>query len=592
MHPADTGAGSDEQMIEHVLEQLRSEGTISVTGADISAELLARLLDAAPEDPNRPGQPLFGNVDFRNATFKDVARFDGATFEGVALFDGATFERDAFFRGATFKGPATVEGMGGFQDTTFKGAARFDHATFDSGAPFDGATFEGTAVFFRAILKGWAGFGATFKRHAAFYSATFEDATFDGTSEGSTADFSGATFSGGAGFSDAHFTGRAWFGGATFERDRGFGPVRAEQDLVLNGTLFNEPMRLVVSASQLDCSGAQFRRGADIFVRRAVIVLDDADFAEPSMLAPWLDAALGDEPGVREDRRFDEEPPRLVSLRRTKVASLTITGLDLRACRFEGAHGLDRLRLERVRFAETPSGWQRSRRWRVPIRWTRRLAIAEEHHWRAERAGASGWYGPELRAPSALESALPTPEQIAATYRALRKGREDSKDEPGAADFYYGEMEMRRQKPKPGAHGAERPPGGGGAAEHEGIDGLANGVISDAVSRPALTAERLILGVYWLVSGYGLRAGRALSALAQTAFVFAFLFDLWGFQPDRGFGRALLFSVESTSSLFRAPEMEGFALTASGEVLQIVLRLLGPLFFGLALLSLRGRVKR
>jgi hypothetical protein len=115
MHPADTGAGSDEQMIEHVLEQLRSEGTISVTGADISAELLARLLDAAPEDPSRPGQPLFGNVDFRNATFKDVARFDGATFEGVAPFDGATFERDAFFRGATFKGPATVEGMGGFQ---------------------------------------------------------------------------------------------------------------------------------------------------------------------------------------------------------------------------------------------------------------------------------------------------------------------------------------------------------------------------------------------------------------------------------------------------------------------------------------------
>jgi hypothetical protein len=29
-------------------------------------------------------------------------------------------------------------------------------------------------------------------------------------------------------------------------------------------------------------------------------------------------------------------------------------------------------------------------------------------------------------------------------YRALRKGREDAKDEPGAADFHYGEMEMRR----------------------------------------------------------------------------------------------------------------------------------------------------
>ena len=36
------------------------------------------------------------------------------------------------------------------------------------------------------------------------------------------------------------------------------------------------------------------------------------------------------------------------------------------------------------------------------------------------------------------------PARLAAVYRELRKGREDAKDEPGAADFYYGEMEMRR----------------------------------------------------------------------------------------------------------------------------------------------------
>ena len=34
--------------------------------------------------------------------------------------------------------------------------------------------------------------------------------------------------------------------------------------------------------------------------------------------------------------------------------------------------------------------------------------------------------------------------QIAELYRAFRKGGEDAKDEPDAADFYYGEMEMRR----------------------------------------------------------------------------------------------------------------------------------------------------
>jgi hypothetical protein len=83
-----------------------------------------------------------------------------------------------------------------------------------------------------------------------------------------------------------------------------------------------------------------------------------------------------------------------------------------------------------------------------------------------------------------------------------------------------------------------------------------------------------------------------LIALALTVILFAFLLDWWGFRPDRGFGRTVLFSIESTSSLFRVPETKGVVLTAGGEVLQVVLRLLGPLFLGLALLSLRGRIKR
>lgn len=54
-------------------------------------------------------------------------------------------------------------------------------------------------------------------------------------------------------------------------------------------------------------------------------------------------------------------------------------------------------------------------------------------------------------------------------------------------------------------------------------------------------------------------------------------------------GPSLLFAVGSSISLLRAPEAQ---LRAGGEVTQIVLRLAGPLFFGLALLALRGRVKR
>jgi len=61
------------------------------------------------------------------------------------------------------------------------------------------------------------------------------------------------------------------------------------------------------------------------------------------------------------------------------------------------------------------------------------------------------------------------PDRLAVLYRALRKAQEDSKNEPGAADFYYGEMEMRRHDPH------------------------------------TPWAEQVILWLYWLVSGYGLR---------------------------------------------------------------------------------------
>ena len=438
-----------------------------------------------------------------------------------------------------------------FVAVTFEGAASFGGVTFQEGATFYEATFQG-AAWFRKVTFGRQTVlrDASFQRDASFVQSTFQGDTI----------FDGATFQGEASFLES-----------TFEGARDLGPLAVREALDLRGTVFAQPIRIEASARALRCSGAQFRGGADLLVRWAEVALDEADFAGPSMLVLWPEPVKGEDATLCDRPDSDREPaPRVVSMRGAKVANLTIAGADLRPCRFEGAYGLDQLHLERIRFAETPSGWQRTKRWPLPIRWTRRQAIAEEHQWRAERGGATGWYGPEVQATSDRSAPL-APEQIATIYRALRKGREDRKDEPGAADFYYGEMEMRRQGPF--RHEGKSRPG-------------------DSAVRPTPRSERLILWLYWLVSGYGLRASRALIALGVTVVVFAFLFDWWGFRPDRGFGRTLLFSIESTSSLFRVPETEGFALTAGGEVLQVVLRLLGPLFFGLALLSLRGRVKR
>jgi hypothetical protein len=143
----------------------------------------------------------------------------------------------------------------------------------------------------------------------------------------------------------------------------------------------------------------------------------------------------------------------------------------------------------------------------------------------------------------------------------LRKGREDAKDEPDAADFYYGEMEMRRHA---------RP--------------------SHRIPTQRLV-ERIILTAYWLVSGYGLRANRAVAWLAAVTAILAFAFYRWGFtippHPDT-YWTSLLYSFRATLSLTDSD----VKLTALGQLLQAVLRLTGPVLLGLALLALRGRVRR
>jgi hypothetical protein len=108
-------------------------------------------------------------------------------------------------------------------------------------------------------------------------------------------------------------------------------------------------------------------------------------------------------------------------------------------------------------------------------------------------------YWPELPLPAG---------QIGGLYRALRKRREDAKDEPDAADSYYGEMELRRHAGRPTTDGSTGNPTG-------------------EVYRGQV--ERAILTVYWLVSGYGLRAWQTLAWLAAVTAVFAVAFHLAGF---------------------------------------------------------------
>jgi hypothetical protein len=150
------------------------------------------------------------------------------------------------------------------------------------------------------------------------------------------------------------------------------------------------------------------------------------------------------------------------------------------------------------------------------------------------------------------------PARLAALYRDLRKGREDAKDEPGAADFYYGECEMRRH---------------------------------DRQTTP--WPERMVLWLYWLVSGYGLRGLRALVWLVVVIVGLAGVLQAIGFNGgDPGFRDVVIYAAQASISMASGNTALTEHVSWAGEVLRIVLRLTGPVLLGLMLLSIRGRVRR
>jgi hypothetical protein len=432
--------------------------------------------------------------------------------------------------------------------------------------------------------------------------------------------FSGVTFQRDTSFARVTFRRDASFNEATFQQTRQLGPMLVRKRLRLDQASFHERIQVEVAAAAVFCRRTRFLGGVQLRVRWAQVVLDDADLAAPSILTGvppfagldegrWARAMerLLPQPLLEPDRRWK---PCLLSLHRADVAGLTVATTDLRSCQFADALNLDKVRIETVRaFAHTPRGW----------RWTARQALAEEHHWRHHRVTSRqpperpmatardarpqgdpdrSWWPPACRPPSWAASAPLTPTRIASIYRALRKGREDHKDEPGAADFYYGEMEMRRHAQRQDATAQRK-------RRHYGAWAVA-------------TTEYMVLWLYWVTCGYALKAWRALATLAVVVLLAGGVFAWWGFaspaEPDirpvavDAQGRpiyarqpverpagldelpdAIRFSAQAATALLRGPDRP---LTAYGEWLHLALRLVGPVLLGLAVLSIRGRVKR
>ncbi len=523
-------AVTESRCLGHASEpQLRQAATkwflgepLNLGGATVSGASLDRLLralathKAAPHpSPLKPGLkgPFGPIVRFEGACFPDHADFSEVRFDGQALFDGALFCKGADFSGAEFLDHAD------FDNACFGGPAEFDQAIFNDHAGFQDVIFASTARFT----------GVRFRSHADFERARFEeDASFEE---------------------------------ATFQLSRRLGPIVALERLGFDRCVFGERLTVDVEAEVLTAQAAIFADGVRLSVRKAAIYLNEADFGRASTLSSSMTSATGE---IAADQGWQG---RLITIRGAQVARLSLSDLDLQACRFFGAHGLESLNVE-------PScRWPRTPR---THRCIDREMIAEEHQWRcAEEAlrddrrrprrhwseaapGPHDWPDPRSKGEPL------DPGELAALYRSLRQAREDNKDQAGAGDLYYGEMEMRRRAPLPLGRGRVR-----------------------------AFCDRMIITAYWALSGYGLKASRAFLAWVVLTLIGAFAFQRWGISPTPSFKRSVLFAIESTSSLVRPAHLpEGYELSGAAEAIQLVLRLSGPVLIGLFLLALRARVKR
>ncbi|MFH9821160.1 pentapeptide repeat-containing protein [Streptomyces sp. NPDC017230] len=590
-------------------------------GTTFSEPLLAELLNAV-RDPGT-GNPQLGHTDFDSATFTGDAQFGAATFTGdaqfgsatftgVAMFGAATFTGDAWFGAATFTevawfGAATFTEVAWFGAATFTGDAMFGSATFTKDAQFGSATFIGVAMFGSATFTEVAWFGsATFTKDAQFGSATFtKDAQFGSATFTKDAQFDSATFTKDAQFGSATFTKDAQFDSATFradldcedasfgedalfqravfERASSFGPLVCAGRVQLSGAEFARPVVLTIAARHVECRRTRWSSTAELRLRYATMDFSHAVFEYPLTIAAEAGPFLLTDGQMMAEQVFAAAPDaavRIVSLRGVDAAHLVLAGIDLSQCLFVGTVHLDQLKLEGAcAFDKVPAPAGAGRGPRFAVRRT----LAEEQHWRAGRPGAArGWNTAGPRAGDV------GPAQLEPVYRALRKAFEDSKNEPGAADFYYGEMEMRRHD-----RGGTTP------------------------------AERGLLHAYWALSGYGLRAMRAMYWLAATMLATVVLLMVFGIPQDTpkqqatgtipAGGGKVTFEIDKddpqnpSSDRFKGERFEkalnvtlnsvvfrssGQDLTTAGTYIEMFSRVTEPVLLGLAVLSVRNRVKR
>lgn len=311
------------------------------------------------------------------------------------------------------------------------------------------------------------------------------------------------------------------------------------QSLHLPGATFSARVLIEVRAENVNLSSAVFDAGGLVILHGAEINLEQVRLGGPLRVSGT--------PG-------SEKKAEILAVRNSDAGNMSFSHIDLSRCSFQGAHSLGSIDLDSsVSFSSGPR-WARRRRF-----------IADEYAWRHDAGWTHkvGWSLPGVHVaatPTTLTNGMPKPvllrpleaAQVASIYRDLRRSLEAKSDMPGAADFYYGEMDMRRW-----SHG-----------------------------RPLM--ERLLLWFYWITCGYGLRPGRALFGWLLLVASGAWAFHRFGSEQSAAASSAILYAVRSAVPGFRSPA----TFSAEEYWIETGLRVFGSLFLALFVLAARSMVMR
>lgn len=467
----------------------------SVRGVRFTKQFLAEFLNAFPADGN--GRRTVRSADFSGATFPFAVTLEDLDFRQGVSFAGADFGRLIVTRSSFADSDWThsiARDGATFTATEFSGKAWFPTAEFPN-LRFADCKFKSEANFNAVQVAG----------DTRFENCEFGDLTYRQPNGGEMT-FDKVVFGGIVAFSappsphvlnivrceaKQQFTAR-------FEDDK--------SDVLIQDSTFSGHVQLFADTSRLTLRRNAFLSSAIFESRARRVRIEECIFEEGGQFqysgrgsVNLVSTSFGD-PFLLHGIRGS-----IGSLRGTDLSSLTVDGLSLKYAAITESFNIDALRVRSVAsFDRAPRAFGVGRRILVEERiW--RSASRLHFRWKANRKL------PRLSDPNDLE-------RLADAYRALRKGLEVGLDSPGAADFYYGEMEARRHSRKRGL------------------------------------SERALLAVYWAVSGYGLRAGRALVALLVVLLVSSAAFMTGGFaDPVSPYGAPNQMPGQSNPSSPSAP---------------------------------------